>query len=78
MILTRRFTPGVTMSEALRRPTLRISRQVLESFPAFVVYHLDQLKVAQAMRQARLLMLQKGMGVVRERADLVLNEKGHP
>lgn len=51
-------------------PTLRISRQVLESYPAFaVLYHLDQLKVAQAMRadpEARLLMLQKGTAGVLE------------
>jgi hypothetical protein len=43
-------------------PTLRISRQVLESYPAFVLlYHLDELKVARAMRaqpEARLVVVQ--------------------
>jgi len=34
-----------------KSPTLRIARYVLEHYPAFVVlYHLDQLKVAQAIR----------------------------
>lgn len=45
-------------------PTLRISRRVLEDYPAFVVlYHLDQLKVAQAMQarpEARLVLRQSG------------------
>jgi hypothetical protein len=31
-------------------PTLRISRQVIESYPAFaLLYHLDELKVVRAM-----------------------------
>jgi hypothetical protein len=45
-------------------PTLRIARYVLEHYPAFVVlYHLDQLKVAQAMRArpaARLVVVENG------------------
>ena len=49
-------------------PTVRISRQVLESYPAFVlVYHLDELKVARAMRaqpEARLVIVQDGSTVV--------------
>jgi hypothetical protein len=48
--------------------TLRISRRVLENFPAFaVLYHLDQIKVAQAMRarpKSRLVVMQKGSTVV--------------
>ena len=48
-------------------PTLRISRQVLEDYPAFMVlHHLDELKVAQAIRarpEARLVMVQKGLTV---------------
>lgn len=48
----------------------RISRQVLEDYPAFVVvHHLDELKVAQAMRarpEARLVVVQKGSTVVLE------------
>jgi hypothetical protein len=48
-------------------PTLRISRPVLDGYPAFVVlYHLDQLKIAQAMRAtpaARLVVVQEGPGV---------------
>jgi hypothetical protein len=48
-------------------PTLRISRQVLEDYPAFVViHHLDQLKVASAMRaypEAQLVLTQKGLQV---------------
>jgi hypothetical protein len=47
--------------------TLRISRPVLDDYPAFVVlYHLDQLKVAHAMRAnpaARLGVVQEGPGV---------------
>jgi CheY-like chemotaxis protein len=49
-------------------PTLTISRNVLESYPAFVLlYHLDQLKVANIMRaqpEARLVVVQKGSAVV--------------
>ena len=48
-------------------PTLRISRRVLEDYPAFMVlHHLDELKVAQAIRarpEARLVMVQKGLTV---------------
>jgi hypothetical protein len=51
-----------------KSPTLRISRRVLESYPAFVLlYHLDQLKVARAMRaqpEARLVVVQTGSTVV--------------
>jgi hypothetical protein len=51
-------------------PTLRISRQVLESYPAFVLlYHLDELKVARAMRahpEARLIVVQNGFTVCLE------------
>jgi hypothetical protein len=51
-------------------PTLRVSRSVLEQYPAFVVlYHLDQLKVAQAMRarpEARLVVVQNGTKVALE------------
>jgi hypothetical protein len=49
-------------------PTLRISRQVIESYPAFVLlYHLDELKVATAMRahpESRLVVVQKGSTIV--------------
>ena len=65
-----RCTPGLTMSGADRRPPSGFSKRVLEGYPAFaVLYHLDQLKVAQAMRanpEARLLVLQKGTAVVLE------------
>jgi hypothetical protein len=56
-------------------PTLRIARQVLEDCPAFVVvYHLDQLKVAQAMRRhpdARLVVVQSGSNVTTALLDEV-------
>jgi hypothetical protein len=46
-------------------PTLRISRQVLEGYPAFIVgYQLDQLKVASAIGAepaAYLMIVQKGL-----------------
>jgi hypothetical protein len=45
-------------------PTLRISWRVLENYPAFVVvHHLEELKVAQAIRakpEARLVVVQNG------------------
>lgn len=48
-------------------PTLRISRKVLEDYPAFaVLYHLDTLKVAAAIRTrpaARLVVVQKELAV---------------
>jgi hypothetical protein len=47
--------------------TLRISRRVLEDYPAFiVVHHLDELKVARAIRtrpDARLVVVQDGSTV---------------
>jgi hypothetical protein len=50
-----------------KSPTLRISRHVLEHYPAFVVlYHLDQFRVAQAIRarpEARLVVVQNGAKV---------------
>jgi hypothetical protein len=50
--------------------TLRISRKVLEIYPAFVVlYHLDRLRVSAAMRKnpaARLVVRQKAAAVVLE------------
>jgi hypothetical protein len=48
-------------------PTLRISRDVLESFPPFVVVlHLDRLRVAAAIHrpQFRLVVVQQGTAVV--------------
>jgi hypothetical protein len=49
-------------------PTLRISQAVFEDYPAWaVLYHLDRLRVAAAIRAnpgARLLVLQKGTAVV--------------
>jgi hypothetical protein len=49
-------------------PTLRISRQLLEGYPAFVLlYRLDELKVARAMRaqpEACFVLVQKGSTVV--------------
>jgi hypothetical protein len=49
-------------------PTLRISRKVLEGYPAFIVlYHLDHLKVGlaiQARPAAPLAVVQKGSTVV--------------
>jgi hypothetical protein len=51
-------------------PTLRIARYVLERYPAFaVLYLIDQLKVASAIRAspgARLVVKQKGTAVVLE------------
>lgn len=51
-----------------KSPTLRVSQKVLEEYPAFVVlHHLDELKVASAMRahnEARLVVVQKGSTVV--------------
>jgi hypothetical protein len=51
-------------------PTLRISREVLETYPAWaLIHHLDQLRVAQAIRartDARLVIRQKGDSVVLE------------
>lgn len=47
-----------------KSPTLRIARYVLEHHPAFVIlYHLDQLKAARAIRDqpgARLVVVQEG------------------
>jgi hypothetical protein len=52
-------------------PTLRVSRQVLESYAAFVLlYHLDELKVATAMRahpESRLVVVQKSSRLVLDR-----------
>jgi hypothetical protein len=43
-----------------KSPTLRVTRHVLEQYPAFVVlYHLDQLKVAQAIRARFFVTLSK-------------------
>jgi hypothetical protein len=51
-------------------PTLRICRKVLEDYPAFIVlHHLDELKVAQAIRaqpEARLVVVQNGQRVTLE------------
>ena len=51
-----------------KSPTLRITRRVLEHNPAFIVlYHLDRLKVARAIRAqpgARLVIAQEGEAVV--------------
>lgn len=53
-----------------KSPTLRISRKVLESYPAFVVvHHLDLLKVAAAIRthpEARFVVVQNGQRVTLE------------
>ncbi len=53
-------------------PTLRISRKVLEAYPAFaVLYHLDTLKVAAAIRarpDARYVVVQNGARVTLEEA----------
>ena len=50
-----------------KSPTLRISRKVLEDYPAFIVVHyLDELKVARAIRarpEARLVVVQNGSRV---------------
>ena len=50
-----------------KSPTLRISRKVLEDYPAFVVvHHFDELKVARAIRarpEARLVVPQNGSRV---------------
>lgn len=49
-----------------KSPTLRISRKVLEAYPAFaVLYHLDTLKVAAAIRtrpDVRYVVVQNGSG----------------
>lgn len=66
-----RLRPGnlCLASPAPRRQItyLRISRHVLEHYPAFVVlYHLDQCRVAQAIRarpEARLVVVQNGAKV---------------
>lgn len=51
-----------------KSPTLRVTRQVLEHNPAFVIlYHLDRLNVARAMRthpDARLVVTQEGTSIV--------------
>lgn len=51
-------------------PTLRISQQVLENYPAFpVLEHLDRLRVAATVRadpRARLVVLQNGPIVILE------------
>ena len=53
-----------------KSPTLHVHRHVLEHNPAFVVlYHLDRLKVARAIKAkptARLVVLQKGAEIVLE------------
>jgi hypothetical protein len=50
-----------------KSPTLRISRRVLEGYRAFIVlHHLDELKVAQAIRAdptARLVVVQQDSSV---------------
>ena len=50
-----------------KSPTLRITRQVLEHNPAFVIlYHLDRLNVAQAIRanpEARLVVTHDGTAI---------------
>ena len=50
-----------------KSPTLRIARAVLEHNPAFVIlYHLDRLNVAHAMRAdpgARLVVTQEGTDI---------------
>lgn len=55
-----------------KSPTLRISRKVLDAYPAFVVlYHLDTLKVADAIRErldARYVVVQNGSKVTLEEA----------
>jgi hypothetical protein len=49
-------------------PTLRISREVLETYPGWaLIVHLDQLRVAAVIRaqpQARLVVTQQGDSVV--------------
>jgi hypothetical protein len=51
-----------------KSPTLRIARAVLEHNPAFVIlYHLDRLRVAQAIRAqpaARLVVTEEGTVIV--------------
>lgn len=53
-------------------PTLRITRQVLEGFPAFaLLYHLDRLKVSAAIRarpDARYVVVQNSTRVTLEEA----------
>jgi len=53
-------------------PTLRISQQVLEHYPAFaVLYHLDLLRVAQVIKArpaAHLVVVQNGTRVTLEEA----------
>jgi hypothetical protein len=50
-----------------KSPTLRISRSVLEHNPAFVIlYHLDRLKVAHAIRanpEVRLVVTEDGTDI---------------
>jgi hypothetical protein len=51
-----------------KSPTLRITRAVLEDYPAFaLIYHLDRLNVARAIRAqpgARLVVTQDGASVI--------------
>jgi hypothetical protein len=51
-------------------PTVRITREVLETYPGWaLIHHLDELRVAAAMRarpEARLVVRQKGDTVVLE------------
>lgn len=53
-------------------PTLRISQQVLEDYPAFAILeHLDRLNVAAAVSArpaARLVLIQNGARVILEEA----------
>ena len=55
-----------------KSPTLRISRKVLEDYPAFaVLYHLDTLNVAAAIRarpEAQYVLVQNGLTVSLEEA----------
>jgi hypothetical protein len=55
-----------------KSPTLRVARYVLEHYPAVaLLYHLDRLKVAQAIRArptARLVVVQNGQRVTLEDA----------
>ena len=59
--------PGVTMCAAVYRPPSESLDKCLRVIPAFaVLYHLDQLRVAQAIRSGRpdrLVVMQNGLKV---------------
>jgi hypothetical protein len=73
MTSTGRCTPGGTISPAANPRRSGFPRRVLDDYPAFVVlHHLDELKVAQAIRhnpRCGWLVVQNGTKVTLEEAS---------